>query len=46
VEAAIPAEYHRSGAAEDDAPAVGYQAVDPGLGAAPQVVVLVTGGEG
>ena len=45
VEAAVPAEYHRSGAAEDHAPAVGYQVVDPGLGAAPQVLVLVTGGE-
>src|SRR6185312_6866605 len=46
VEAAVPAEYHRSGPAEDHAPAVGDQVMDPGLGAAPQVLVLVTGGEG
>src|SRR5215470_4409495 len=45
VEAVVPAEYHRSSPAEDHAPAVGDQGVYPGLGAAPQVLVLVTGGE-
>ena len=45
VEAAVLAEHHRRGPAEDHAAALGQQAVDLGLGAAPQVVVLVAGGE-
>jgi hypothetical protein len=45
VVAAVPAEHDRGGAAEDHAAAAaGEEGADSGLGAGPQVFVLVAGG--